>query len=313
MNTQNNAAKFAFFYMLSLVALIFMSLASGMIIFQIVNKSIPDIINQYRGRYDSGLLKLGISMLIIAAPIFYLTARQIYKNLFSGVLGKDSGIRKWLTYFILFATSVVMIGWLIATVNSFLDGDLTLKFVLKAMAAIFIAAAVFTFYLYDIKRGEVAGKKDLVIRGYCYGSLVLVIAFFAASLFFVESPAQTRNRKIDTAILDNFNVIDGAIITYYRENGKMPENLDVLENDFSYLLEADLKNPLTQEKFEYKVSGEKSYELCTTFMSANQDANVQEDYYRERWPHAAGYQCLSQKVHEGEGANVKTPAAVPLN
>jgi len=307
--TNNNAAKFAFFYMLSLVALVFMALSSGMIIFQIINKSIVDIISEYQGRFSPEALKFAISALIVSAPIFYITARQIYKNLFTGSLSKDSGIRKWLTYLILLATAVVMIGWLIATVNSFLDGDLTFKFVLKAITAIFIAAAVFTFYLYDIKREEIEGRKDSIVRVYFYGSLIIVIAVFVASLFFVESPTETRNRKLDNAILEDFNMIDGAIVTYYQENEEMPASLDILEEEFSYIGDDDVINPVTGEEFEYRILADRKYELCTIFMSDNKDREDDRfNFYKDRWPHESGYQCLSQKVHNIENVKERIPA-----
>ncbi len=35
--SNHNSAKYAFFYMLSLVALVFVALSTGMIIFQIIN------------------------------------------------------------------------------------------------------------------------------------------------------------------------------------------------------------------------------------------------------------------------------------
>ena len=110
-NQKNNAAKFAFFYMLSLVALLFMALSVGMIIFQIINKNIIDIINEYRGRFSPGQLKFAISALIISTPIYYFITRQIQKNLFAGSLDKDSQIRKWLTYFILLVTSNFPVCW----------------------------------------------------------------------------------------------------------------------------------------------------------------------------------------------------------
>ena len=154
---KNNAAKYAFFYMLSLVALIFMALSAGIIVFQIINKNIVDALENFRGSYNSGALKFAISAIIIAAPIYYLTAFQINKNLFSGKLSKDSGIRKWLTYFILLVSTIVMLGFLVAVVYNFLDGELTTKFILKALTAIIIAAAIFTYYFYDIRRENVAG------------------------------------------------------------------------------------------------------------------------------------------------------------
>ncbi|MDD5032078.1 MAG: DUF5671 domain-containing protein [Patescibacteria group bacterium] len=308
--TSNSAAKFAFFYMLSLVALIFMALTSGMIIFQIINKNIPDILNLYQGRFSPSQLKFAISALVISTPIFYVCMWRIFKNLTSGALEKDSGIRKWLTYFILLVSSVVMLGWLIATINSFLDGEFTTKFILKAITAIFIAAAIFTFYFYDIRRENVK-KNDRVIQVYFYASLVLVIAVFVASLFIVESPTQTRNRKYDNFILDNFSNIDSAIASYYQEFKKLPEGLNELEAEYSYLGEDTIKDPASKIMFDYRVVDKNTYELCATFKASNKDENIEEyNYYKDKWTHEAGYQCLEQKVHVEDGLKVLGPVPV---
>jgi type II secretory pathway pseudopilin PulG len=305
MEPKGNTAKFAFFYMLSLVALIFMALSTGMIIFQIINKNIPDILNIYQGAFSSAQLKFAISALIISAPIFYICMRQIYSNLKSGELEKDSGIRKWLTYFILFVSSVVMIGWLITTVNTFLDGDLTIKFILKALTALLISAAVFSFYFYDIKRADVqAGNK--IIRIYFYSSLIIILVAFVASLFAVESPTQTRARKYDNLILNNFNNIDSAINSYYREYGKIPKGLDELKSEYSYIGDNSVKDPEKKSEFGYRVVDENAYELCAEFKISNKnDDSADDSYYKDRWLHEAGYQCLQQKVHDEDGS--KTP------
>lgn len=299
-NSNNNSAKFAFFYLLSLVALIFMAVSVGMIIFQIINKTLVDAINQYRGRYSVEALKFAISALIISAPIFYATARQIYKNLFSGGLDKDSPVRKWLTYFILLVSSVIMLGWLIGTINSFLDGELTTKFILKALTAIGLAAAIFSFYFYDIKREEVVGRKDKIIKIYFYGSLAVVVAVFISALFFVESPRETRDRKLDQAILNNFQKIDNDINRYYNEYNKLPKSLGELKSEYNYLIDRDLEHPATGEKFEYKIVGDNKYELCTTFRTSNKDDEKEKYMYYEGWLHDAGYQCLNQKARDDE-------------
>ena len=298
-NHNSQAAKFAFFYMLSLVALIFMSLASGMIIFQIINKHIPDVLEQFRGRFSDSQLKFAISALVISAPIFYFTIREIYKNLFTGALNKDSGIRKWLTYLILLVSSVVMIGWMIGTLNSFLDGELTTKFLLKAITAIGIAAAIFSFYFYDIKREEIVGKKDKIISLYFYLSLLVIIAAFVGALFVVESPSATRNRKMDEKIIRNFNQIDSAINNYYNENEKLPISMEVLQEEFNYINDKDLIDPISKEKYEYNVIENRKYELCTVFRTSNSGEEASKGYYfDERWLHDAGKQCLSQKVRD---------------
>ncbi len=298
MSSQNHAAKFAFFYLLSLIALIFMALSTGMIIFQIINKYVPDILNEYSGRYSDDALRFAISAIIISTPIFYLTTRQIHKNLFSGDLDKESGVRKWLTYFVLLITSVIMIGWLIGIVNSFLSGELTLKFILKALTAIGIAAIIFSFYLYDIKRDNVKGKKDNIIRIYFYVTLTIVIVSFIASLFVVESPMETRKEKLDQKIMNDFSMLESEISRYYNEHNVLPESLDIAQNEYGLLKDETLQNEVTGEKYEYKIVDEKNYELCTTFYSSNKDKDESRyEYLGKNRLHDAGYQCLNFRVY----------------
>ena len=114
MEKQN--AKFAFFYMLSLVALVFTSLAAAMVVFQIINKKVIDLITLAPGGFNQDALKFAISAIIIAAPIYFVMMWLINKNLLAGKMDKESGIRKWLTYFILLISAVVMIGWLIGAI-----------------------------------------------------------------------------------------------------------------------------------------------------------------------------------------------------
>jgi len=288
-------AKFAFFYMLSLVALIFMAVASGMVIFQIINKEIVDVLS-YQGGFNEEALKFAISAIIIASPIYFVTAWFINNNLTEGKLNKDSGVRRWLTYFILFVAAVVMISWLIATINSFLNGDLTAKFVLKTLTAVFIAAAIFSYYLFDIRRSEIK-VKNLTVRIYFFGSLAVVLAALITSLFFISSPTEVRNQKHDQAILDRFNQIDNAINNYYNENNKLPTKLEELFSGNYYLTQQALVDPLTGTKFDYQAIAKDSYQLCATFKTSNQTPSTDiNNYYDTRWQHDLGYQCLSQKI-----------------
>lgn len=276
-----------------------MALATGMIIFQIINKNIIDIINQYRGRFSPDQLKFAISALIISTPIYYFTLRQIQKNLFTGSLDKDSQIRKWLTYFILLVASVIMIGWLIGLINTFLDGDLTLKFILKAITAISISAVAFSFYLYDIKREETKGKKDKIIQIYFYASLAVIIITFIASLFIVESPTETRKRKIDDMALNSFFNIDSAIDLYYSDFGKLPADLDALKEESNYLSDRDLEDPETKKRFEYNILEDGRYELCANFRTTNKDdEEFKYEFFGENRLHDAGYQCLKRKARD---------------
>jgi hypothetical protein len=80
-------------------------LAVGMIAFSIIDKSIVDVLATSYYEKDSQL-KFAISALLIAAPIFYVISNLINKGLKTGELDRESGIRRWLTYFILLVSSI---------------------------------------------------------------------------------------------------------------------------------------------------------------------------------------------------------------
>lgn len=314
MSEQKNAAKFAFYYMLALLGLIFISLGLGMIIFQIINKVIRDPIIS---GFQPEVMRTGISMLVIAAPIFYAFMRLIQASLSSGRLEKDSSVRRWLTYFILFVSSVVMIGWLIGTLNNFLSGELTAKFILKALTSILIAAASFTFFLYDIRRAEVAGKKSGVVRAYFYSSLLVIIIVLAASFFYIESPQKARARRHDSLIISNLQQIESAINQYYTQEKDMPRNLEELTipgKDTSRLNMDMIIDPETKAPFEYKKISKDSYELCANFKLSSKDADASQayDFYLEpdpRWSHEAGRQCFERKAQSY--GDIKAIPAMP--
>lgn len=297
MEQKTNSAKFSFYYLLSLVSLLFVSISSGMIIFQTINKYIVDTLDQFSGQFSQETLKFAISSLIIAAPIFFVTMRQIYKSIYSGTLDKESGVRKWLTYFVLLVSSVVMIFWLIMTINSYLNGELTTKAILKTLTVLTIAASIFGFYLYDIRRSEVMNVKDKVVLIYTYATLAAVISLFIWSLFIVESPAETRNRIHDNNVLGNFETINNAINDYYYKYKKLPADLVSLKDVSAYLNDNNLQDQATKKMFDYKVKVDNEFELCATFLSSNKNQQIMENYlYKDRWQHDAGYQCLSQKA-----------------
>ena len=297
--TNNYSAKFAFFYMLSLVALVFTSLSVGMVTFQIINRYISDSIGRFGEGFSSDILRFAIAALIVATPLFFLISRQIYKNLFKGILAKEAGVRKWLTYFILLISSLIILGWLIGLINNYLGGELTLKFILKAIAAVIISAIAFTFYLYDIRRDKIIGQKDNVIKIYFYGSLIIIIVAFIFALLVVESPKQARNRKLDNIVLDDFDTISNGLSDYYNKNQKLPVTLEELKSEILFVDEENLQDSDTDQAYAYKAMEDKKYQLCATFRTSNvDDQDVSSQFYREKWPHKAGVQCIDQSIEQ---------------
>ncbi|PKM91286.1 hypothetical protein CVU82_01655 [Candidatus Falkowbacteria bacterium HGW-Falkowbacteria-1] len=272
---KNNNPKYAFYYLLSLVSLIFMAISSAMIIFQIINKNIFDALSNYSGAYD-GQMRFGVSALLISAPIFFLMVRLINKGLRKNELDDNSGIRRWLTYFILFVSAVIILGSLIGVINSFLSGGMTLKSVLQFVTVILISVLVFSFYLYDIKREDLT-RRDPVLKIFFWGSIALVAVVFVSALFFVESPKVAREKKADQIVLNNIYSLENSINSYYDINKALPDNLDEMSGNANvYFDKKSIIDQESGESIEYRKIGEKDFELCATFRT---DSNTGDQTY----------------------------------
>ncbi len=101
-------------------------------------------------------IRWAMAVLIVTVPTYlWLTLRE------RGRLAADRGlyrsaIRKWLIYVTLLIAAAVLLGDLVATIFALLNGDLSLQFVLKALAVGVVAGGLFLFYLNDIRKGDVA-------------------------------------------------------------------------------------------------------------------------------------------------------------
>lgn len=304
----NNNAKFAFWYLLSLVALVFMAISTGLISFQIINQQLVDATTNYAGLSQEAL-KFAISALLIAAPVFYWLTVKIRQALKNGDLSAEAGIRRWLTYFILFVSAVVVIIWLIMTVNSFLNGELTGKFILKALTVLLIAGVIFGYYFYDIKQGE---KADVTLmRIFAWGSLALVVAAFTAAFFFVESPKAARDRKHDQNIINDLSAIENAVNVYYDSQKMLPESLNDLQNAVLpyYLPDNALIDEAGGQAYEYGVLSVDRYQLCAEFYSSSKEQKAQNNrfYVDERWQYKPGRQCFERQVIKARDGSLVAP------
>jgi uncharacterized membrane protein len=293
-NNMNNThnAKYAFYYLLSLVALIFTALSVGMIVFNIIDRTIPDILSSINGSSDAQL-KFAISALLIATPIYYLILNLIYRGLRKEEIAKDSAIRRWLTYFTILVSSLIILGVFIGVINSFLAGDLTSQFILKAVTIFILAAAVFSFYFYDIKRADLI-KKDKIVKIFLWASLVIIAAAFVASWFFVESPKTARARRLDQAVVSNINNLESVVNSYYDRYQKLPDNLEAVKAEQDIYLAANaLIDPETKTPIVYQKLGDKDFQFCATFRTDTATENDRTiSYPKNSQNHAAGYQCF---------------------
>ncbi len=311
MNNKHNA-KYTFYYLLSLAALIFMAISLGMILFGIIDKTIPDILKMYGSSSIGSQMRFAISALFISAPIFYCMSYLINKGLHKGELEKDSATRRWLTYFIILVSSLIILGSFVGVINNFLSGELTSRFLLKAASVLLISGLAFSFYLYDVKR-ENPEKPSKVAKIFFFSTLAIVIAIFVAAWFFVESPKVARQRRVDDVIIQSMNSLENAVNSYYEGNKRLPNDIEELKNyRYSYYPNFNsMIDPETKEPIVYQKVSDKEYEMCATFRTNSFTENGQEippyeiAVYSGNKEHLAGYQCVKGGLYVIEAVETK--------
>jgi hypothetical protein len=288
--TKKHQAQFVFYYLLSLISLGAMALGLGIIVFEVLDKVFVDVSNSY---FSMQALKTAFSTLIISTPIYYLCSYLLSKSIRKEDLSLESSLRKWLIYLILLVTSIVMLVWLVSILNSFLNGEMTIKFILKALTALIISAMIFSYYLYNIRQ-KVVKKKDKIKSVFFIASLLLVVLALGLAIAHMESPQTTRDKKIDENTLRDFDNINMNVNMYYSSNDKLPESLEELKDGNN--LNSYSGSTFSLEDIDYNKLSETEYELCAEFISSNLDDENNNLRYGSNRLHDSGYQCLEQEI-----------------
>lgn len=296
----NNAAQHFFFYTVSFLALAFLVFGWGGIVFQFINKFFPDpLVFAYQGLYDQDAVKFGIASIFVAAPIFFLLTNLIVKQLRKGEILEDSKVRRWLIYIVLFVTAAVAIGDLIAVLFSFLNGEFTGRFVLKALTILFLALAIFGYYFWDVRKKDMVHKVYPLNAEVLYLSLTAVVVVFGTAFFLIDKPSVAREKKIDTQTISDLENVDNSLRGYFDQKGMLPEDLtEMKKTNFAIKLSEN-------SSVEYQKTGEESFNLCANFKRSNLAdfeaiSSKPAGFVGNTWEHEADRVCFERIVIKSE-------------
>jgi hypothetical protein len=150
--------KEIFLHLFSIVALYVTAIAVGTLLFQIVNLSIHDALEgtgPWVGESARSAMRFAISSLVVAFPAYLWSLKPLRRGYVADAARGNVRIRKWLTYLTLFVAGLVVLSDAIAVIHSFLGGELTVRFFLKALSLGVVAASVFLYYRWDLQRSSI--------------------------------------------------------------------------------------------------------------------------------------------------------------
>lgn len=144
----------ACFHLLLFMALYYSAWNLGYLLFQLIEQALPDPLDHQTLEYRQQAIRWAVSWLLICAPLFLSLNWKLARLVAAEPMKRASRLRQWLTALTLFIAAGSLLGDLVTLVHGLLDGDLSLRFLLKVGVVALLAGTAFVYYLGDLRRSE---------------------------------------------------------------------------------------------------------------------------------------------------------------
>lgn len=302
--------KALFWYLTLFFTLAITSFAIGGIWFQYINKWFPQEVSggSVSVPFNQSSLKFSMASLLIAAPLFYLFSWLVRSALKKRTLDTNNKIRMWVTYIILFLTIAIALGDLVTTVFHLLDGDYTLRFLLKSATILIIVGWIFVYYGLELKSTTSLTDSNLP-KTLGWVAIAIMLVSFVGAFFVVDSPMTSRIRSYDNRRAQDLTNLRYTVQNYYGEKNKLPESLDQIKN--SYQPSVSITDPKTNVLYEYQTTGTTTFQLCANFETSNKNRPVDYSYPDAGFAYDPGRNCFDYTIPKDIQGNMIKGAPIP--
>jgi hypothetical protein len=284
-----------FIHLLAVIALYAAMWSALSLLFSFVDLGLPDPADRPIDIRDS--IRIALAVLIIFFPAYVWAWRSIEVDLAANREKRRRWLRTCPIYLTLFVAGVFALGDLSYVVYYFLTGDLTSRVILKVASIALVAGAVFIFYLHALRREP--GPYARGARSFAYAASAILVVVAIAGFAVAGSPKRARLQHLDAKRLQDLDSIQDEVVSYFKSKRELPTSTAELDDDLR-----GFTVPSDPEPYQYRKTGEFSFELCADFALQDDDArhsvarwNWQAANPRDViWNHPAGHVCFSRKV-----------------
>lgn len=302
MNIQNTHTARDFVLQLGSLITLFVSLSALIaLIFGIINLAFPDKIEGYwavESANDS--IRFGIAALIVFFPVYLVLTRYVNKVRRAETHGAYLTLTRWLIYLSLLIGGAILLGDLVTVILTFLNGEITARFALKAFTMFIVVGIGFLYYVLDAKGYWQKRERGSIIYG--AGVLAVVIVAIVFGFFYAGSPQDAREIRLDQRQINDLQDIQWRVEEYFNLNDELPQDIDIL---FSGIIAPSAPEGISD--YEYAVLEENRFELCATFSSESVTLTrarpvpvalfeVQLIRDPNNWDHGVGRVCFERIV-----------------
>jgi hypothetical protein len=315
-STAKTTPKDFFLWLLTVIALYGSITSLIALLFEYINYSFPDALASYGDPYG-GAVRFSMAALIVLVPTTLVCLRLIRAS-----IGEEPGkagiwVRRWALVLTLFIATVTILVDLVTLINTFLGGEITVRFGLKVAVVLLVAFGVFLHFLADLKGYWIANTKKANLVGMGVG--ILALATIVAGFFIIGTPGHVRLLRFDDQKVQDLASIQSQAVYYYQQKKALPKSLDELSDPLSnFLVPTD---PQTNASYIYQATGPLSFKLCADFNAPTADTKGRGSFggnvsyptpagmggISDNWQHGKGVACFDRTIDPQRYPVVPTP------
>lgn len=300
---ENNTAKNFVLQLGSLVSLYLSISFLLVLLFGLINLIYPDATEGSWALDDaSSSVRIGIAMTLVFFPTYLILTRMVNKARRQDAQATYLGLTKWLIYLSLLVGGLALLIDLVIVIMTFLEGEITQRFIFKAAAVVVVVGAAFHYYLLDAKGFWLKNEQKSIM--FAIGALVVVLTSLGFGFSHIQTPAEVRERKLDTTQITDLQNIQWRIQDYISLNNAIPANLEVMDSKVPLV-----SAPEGRPAYTYIVT-ESGFKLCATFMTeskpdefsyarvmpVDETGKVMTIINPDNWEHGTGEVCFERVV-----------------
>ncbi len=259
---ENHTAK-NFVLQLGSVVTLYLSLSFLLVLlFGLINLIYPDA-TEGSWAIDSAAssIRLGIAMTIVFFPTYLILTRLVNKSRRKDAQAKYLGLTKWLIYLSLLVGGLALLIDLVVVIMTFLEGEITQRFIYKASSVLVVVGAAFHYYLLDAKGYWLKQEQKSIFFG--IGASILVAASVIFGFTHIAAPTEVREQKLDATQISDLQNIQWRVQDYLTLNGVLPATLADIETQIPVQTA-----PEGRPAYIYAVT-DNGFKLCATFAKAS--------------------------------------------
>lgn len=293
-----------FVLQLGSLASLYLSLSLLLVLlFGIINLLVPDATDSaWQLERHQSTVRIGIAFVVVFFPTYLILTRIVNRTRRDEPDGAYLGLTRWLIYLSLLVGGAALLGDLVAVIMAFLEGEITLRFILKALAVLVVVGAAFGYYILDARGHWLTHESTSRLCGLIASGVVL--AAVVGGFFAIEGPNTARDRVLDEQQVRDLQQIQYEVQQYLNRNGKLPASQNDLPRNIT-----GFDAPEDRPNYTYSLTDD-GFELCATFATPSRETEL-TSYSRplapsdstrpvivnpDDWTHETGETCFERTV-----------------